>query len=247
MKMSDLDTKMRKGELFHSLTVPPQLRTIFRIDGRSFSNLTLSEGFDKPFDFRFSMLMQNTAVVLLKEFNGSYVYTESDEISLLLPRDWDLFDREVEKMVSLTASLASATFSLELGKPVMFDSRVWVGSDEDVVDYFAWRQADAWRCCLNGYAYWTLRNEGQSARAATSTLNNMSATDKHDLLFHRGINANDFPEWQKRGTGMVWTQQFYSGFNPITNQFVGTTRRQIFVNNTLPKSSEYREFIKGML
>ncbi|MFY0581846.1 hypothetical protein ACN28S_53015 [Cystobacter fuscus] len=51
--------------------------------------------------------------------------------------------------------------------PAVFDSRVWLGVNEDaVLDYFRWRQADATRCALNGWCYWTLRKEGQSAAQA---------------------------------------------------------------------------------
>ena len=43
--------------------------------------------------------MAETAKALLSSLQGTYAYTESDEISVLLPRHADLFDREVEKLV----------------------------------------------------------------------------------------------------------------------------------------------------
>jgi tRNA(His) guanylyltransferase len=46
--------------------------------------------------------------------------TESDEISILLPRDSDLFSRELEKLVSISAAVASATFTHAAG-------RMWLG------------------------------------------------------------------------------------------------------------------------
>ncbi|MFB2877735.1 hypothetical protein [Floridanema aerugineum] len=39
-----------------------------------------------------------------------------------------------------------------------------------VTDYFSWRQADATRCALNGWCYWTMRKLGLSASQATAKL-----------------------------------------------------------------------------
>jgi tRNAHis guanylyltransferase/Thg1 C terminal domain len=115
--------------------------------------------------------MVRAALAVLEDLQGVYAYTESDEISVLLPRSWDLFDRELEKTVSLSASLGSATLSLAFGEPVACDSRVILAAqDEQVVDYFRWRQADAARCALNGWCYWTLRKQGSNVSEATAAL-----------------------------------------------------------------------------
>jgi tRNA(His) guanylyltransferase len=87
---------------------------VLRLDGRSFSRLT-EASFQKPFDERFHELMSNTSEALLSDMGGLYAYTESDEISVLFPRDFDLFDREVEKLVSISAAVAAGTFSVALG------------------------------------------------------------------------------------------------------------------------------------
>ena len=95
MKPDDFEARMRLGECFHGLRVPPDAFIVIRADGRSFSRLTerLAE---KPFDTGFHEKMTKTAAALLESLQASYVYTESDEISALLPRSTDLFDREVE-------------------------------------------------------------------------------------------------------------------------------------------------------
>jgi tRNA(His) 5'-end guanylyltransferase len=52
--------------------------------------------------------------------------------------------RELEKLVSISAGVASATFIRESGRSAHFDSRLWLGiSQQSVLDYFRWRQADA--------------------------------------------------------------------------------------------------------
>ena len=140
---------------------------MIRLDGRGFSRFT-ERRFDKPFDARFSDLMVATAEALLLELGGRYAYTESDEISVLFEPGLDLFGRGVEKLVSISAGIAAAAFTHAASEPAHFDSRLWVGVGvSDVVDYFSWRQADAARCALNGWCYWTLRTAGQSRQQAT--------------------------------------------------------------------------------
>jgi tRNA(His) 5'-end guanylyltransferase len=125
---------------------------------------------------------------LLETVQGLYAYTESDEISVLLPRSSELFDREIEKLVSIASARAAATISLALGEVVELDGRVWVvARDEDVVDYFLSRQADAGRCTLNTTCYWTLRQAGRSVREATHALEKASVADENELLHAHGL------------------------------------------------------------
>ena len=114
MRPDELEGRMRQLEWFHSLRLLPGAWVILCLDGRGFSRFT-EVRCEKPFDLSFHTWMTQTAQALLEEFQGVYAFTESDEISLLFPRDWGLFDREVEKVVSLSAGLASATFSLACG------------------------------------------------------------------------------------------------------------------------------------
>ncbi|WP_218009844.1 tRNA(His) guanylyltransferase Thg1 family protein [Actinomadura kijaniata] len=195
MRTTDLETRMREREWFHSLTLLPGAWAVVRVDGRGFSRYTESR-FEKPFDLRFSELMTGTARVLLEELGGRYAYTESDEISVVLPPGFDLFGREVEKLVSLSAGIASAAFTSAAGEVAVFDSRVWMGTGlGDVLDYLSWRQADATRCALNGWCYWTLRKSGATPRQATRALEGTTTSDKNDLLHSHGVNFNEVPAW----------------------------------------------------
>jgi tRNA(His) 5'-end guanylyltransferase len=189
-----------------------------------------------------------TAQAVLEDLQGLYAYTESDEISVLFPRAWDLFDRELEKTVSLSASCASAALSLAFGTRVHFDSRaILAAEDEQVVDYFRWRQADAARCALNGWTYWTLRKPGQGVTQATAVLAGKSVTDKNELLFQAGINFNDLPLWQRRGTGLYWERYEREGYNPKLDQKVLTTRRRVKIDPELPMGEEYADFISRLI
>lgn len=238
---------MRRGEYFHALRVLEGMYIVVRVDGRSFSRLT-ERTCEKPFDPKFHHCMTETAKALLTSLQGTYAYTESDEISVLLPRDADLFDREVEKLVSIAAGAASAHMSLAMGEPVEFDARLWVGARRaDVVDYFRWRQADATRCALNGHCYWTLRKEGKSVAEATRALVGMSVSKKNELLFERGINFNDLPSWQRRGSGIYWDTVLKTGKNPKTGAEVSVTRRRLCVDGELPMKETYGKFVTRFL
>ncbi len=123
MHHDEFEKKMRALEYFHGVRLLPGVWAVVRVDGHSFSRFT-SARFEKPFDERFHDLMVQTTKLLLEQIGGIYAYTESDEISLLLPPSWDLFDREHEKVVSLSAGVASSAFSLACGAPAHFDSQV---------------------------------------------------------------------------------------------------------------------------
>lgn len=170
------------------------------------------------------------------------------ESSVLLSRDTELFDREVEKLVSVSAARAAATVSLQLGEVVEFDGRAWVGSrTEDVVDYFRWRQEDATRCALNGYCYWTLRREGKSVGEATQALRGAAVSEKNALLFERGINFAKVPTWQRRGSGIYWEIYEKVGFNPKAQTTVRALRRQVCIDSELPMKEAYAEFVRARL
>src|SRR5688572_4013323 len=123
MDSDNFEARLRQFEYFHALRLLPETWAVIRVDGRGFTRFTES-GFEKPFDAGCRDAMAKTAQALLKELHGIYAYTESDEISVLFPPQWDLFDRELEKVISISAGLASSTFTLAIGKQACFDSRV---------------------------------------------------------------------------------------------------------------------------
>ena len=88
---------------------------IIRLDGCHFHIFT--RGFKKPFDEVLVKSMQATMKYLCKNIQGCVLgYTQSDEITLVLVDYKELntsawFDYEVQKMCSISASMATMAFN----------------------------------------------------------------------------------------------------------------------------------------
>lgn len=191
---------------------------IIRIDGKSFH--TFTRGFDKPFDEVLMKSMQDTMKYLCENIQGCVLgYHQSDEISLLLI-DYNqlnsqaFFDYEIQKICSITASMATLAFNKAFGfnlfdvagldnnllkiyrkandKGAMFDSRCFNIPKEEATNYFYWRQLDATRN--------SIQMVGQ-ANFSQKELHGKSCNVIQDMLHEqRGINWNNFPTYQKRGS-----------------------------------------------
>jgi tRNA(His) guanylyltransferase len=247
MRPDDFEARMRRLECFHALRCPDGAWAVLRLDGRGFTRFT-EQHCQKPFDDRFHGWMVAAARAVFEDFGGVYAYTESDEISVLLRPGADLFDRKLEKLVSVSAGIASAAFTHACGEPAHFDSRVWLGTGlPDVVDYFSWRQADATRCALNGWCYWTLRKAGLSAKEASRALEGRSVAEKNELLFAHEINFNEVPLWQRRGIALHWESYEKHGHDPVRGMPVTATRRRVTVARELPMRDAYRDFLRALL
>lgn len=180
---------------------------ILRLDGRAFHTWTKSlKNMDDlsstPFSSLMSDMMAGTTQVLVKGIqNAVFAYSQSDEISILL-RDWDKheteqwFDGNIQKIVSISAALASTTFCDFLGsydctQVVQFDARVFNLPKEEVCNYFIWRQQDASRNSVQMLArhYFSHKELHQK--------NNSQIQDM--LMLEKGVNWNDQATWKKRG------------------------------------------------
>ena len=93
-----------------------------RIDGKAFH--TFTRGMAKPFDEVLIKSMQETMQYLCKNIQGCvFGYTQSDEITLILVDYKELntsawFDNEVQKICSISASMATMAFNRAFVKNV---------------------------------------------------------------------------------------------------------------------------------
>jgi tRNA(His) guanylyltransferase len=130
--------------------LPRRAYHILRIDGRAFASYTRQ--CLKPFDQQFMHDMNETAKFLCAEVQGSKLaYVQSDEISIVFtdfdtPETHLMFNGNIQKIVSVTASLAGAKFNQlrPQGPLAAFDARVFsVPLREEVLNTLLWRQIDA--------------------------------------------------------------------------------------------------------
>ncbi len=250
VKFEELDRRMRVFETAHDHCVLPGIHMVARIDGRSFSHLTrVAHELEAPYDTRFrDCMLAALERVITAGFSVTYGYTQSDEISLLFRRDESLFGRKLRKLNSVLAGEASAAFSLALGAPGAFDCRIsQLPREDDVVDYFRWRQEDAHRNALNGHCYWLLRRQGKSDAEATRELQGVSVAERNELLFQNGIQFNELPTWQRRGIGAYWEAVESEGTDPRTGRKVKKTRRQLRIDHELPMKEAYEAFVRARI
>jgi tRNA(His) guanylyltransferase len=251
VKFERLDRRMRVYETAHDHCVLPGVHIVARIDGRSFSHLTREgQGFEAPYDegFRDAMVATLQHLATGAGFGVLYGYTQSDELSILLRRDEATFGRKLRKLLSVLASEATSRFVLALGRHAAFDARIsQLPRDEDVVDYFRWRQEDALRNALNGHAYWLLRRRGMGDREATDALKGVGVPARQEMLFEAGINFNDLPAWQKAGIGIYFTEERRRGTNPKTGEATEGVRRRAVVDAELPVRGDYDAFLRELI
>lgn len=188
--------------------LPLRTWAVVRVDGRAFH--TYTKKMDQPFDEDFASIMRSVARHLCEQVSGAVLaYTQSDEISLVLTDTLKLETQPfcggvVSKIVSLTASMATAQFNREEfyynvmtgfktdpTKDATFDSRVFTLPDEQaVLRYLIWRQTDARRNALNKLAEHHL---GKKAIVGKSTgLRRQMLTDK-------GVSMVPYLEYEMGG------------------------------------------------
>ncbi len=240
---------MKRREIYSDLRCVPPL--IVRIDGRNFRNTLSRMGFEKPYDERFtSAIVESIEHFFKKSGLGPVLaYTFSDEISFLF-RD-DAFEGRIEKIDSIVPSYISSAFTMALDpeEPVSFDSRIIPIHEDYVREYLIWRQDEAWRNCVNSYAYYTLLSGGMEEKEAASQLKNKRSSDLHELLFERGINIAKVPAWERRGIMVLKKNIEIEGFDPHLNVRTTSNRTRVFVDRDLPlfSSEEGETFLKDLL
>lgn len=195
MKKDNLGDRMKKNyEEAYKMYLPMRIPVILRLDGKNFH--TFTRKMERPFDEGFILSMAELTAFLYKEIQGAvFCYTQSDEISILIHNYRRLtsdsyYANEIQKMVSISAGLASAFMSQRYNQIVSFDSRAFVLPESEVVNYFIWRQQDATRNSIQmlGRAHYSHKE-----------LNKKNTKDIHELLHEKGINWNDLDEYKKRG------------------------------------------------
>ena len=218
---------------------------IIRLDGKAFH--TFTRGMKKPYDEIFHNTMNATMKYLCENIQGCKIgYTQSDEITLLLT-DYDTidtdawFDNNVQKICSVSASMATMAFNKALRKYAdeyyasIWDDIVedWRGSEDDIkycdtlnkaVDKGAMFDS---RCFnipedeVTNCFIWRQQDATRNAiqmlgqcNFSHKALHGKSCNDIQDMLMtQKGINFNDMPTEFKRGVCCV-KEEYYPDFAP---------------------------------
>lgn len=228
--------RMKSYEDAYRTKLPKRMPVIIRIDGKAFH--TYTKGMKKPFDTDLTYAMWETCKFLAKNVMGcKIVYTQSDEISLLLTNydkltteSW--FDNNLQKIVSVSASLATAKFNEVMREMypdkelAFFDARAYVLPQDEVCNYFLWRQQDATKNSISMVA------QANFSQRELNGLNGGQLQDK--LMLEKGVNWNDIPTWQKRGSCII--KDFYDKN--------GAKRSRWSVDEEIPVFSQDRDYIE---
>jgi tRNA(His) guanylyltransferase len=196
--------------------LPRRTYTIIRIDGKAFH--TYTKGLERPFDMGLIEDMDETACYLCKNIQGAkFAVVKSDEINILMT-DFDAigtdawFDGNIQKISSVTASMAAAKFNeLRLIRRVKdifmyegvmtavlnqklacFDARTFsIPPKYEVINYFIWRQQDTVRNSISSVAQNLYKNHND--------LKGKNMSVQQEMIFQKGINWNDYAPKLKRG------------------------------------------------
>ena len=184
---------------------------IIRVDGKVFHSLTKRYGIEKPFDERFIACMSMTALHMCSNIQGvKLAYVQSDEISLLLT-DYDgletdaWFGYNLQKIVSVSASIATAIFNGELYNRILthelapqvyahFDARAFNIPKEEVNNYFHWRQIDAIRNSILSLA---------QSHFSHAAIHKKSTKELREMLKEKGADWEGLVLWLQRGQCVI--------------------------------------------
>lgn len=244
------EQQMREHEIYSRVRVMTGLWIVVRADGVAFHGRTRE--LEKPYDRGFARAMSRAAGETMEAIDSPLCFIQSDEASFVLRPDSTMFGRRHEKLVSVVAGVMSAAFVRFPPRPGggnwPFDCRVWIGRDvADVVDYMSWRQADAGRNCLNGWARKCVRDEGFIAGPLMhQELLRMKNSKLHELLAKHGINFAKLPAWQRNG---VYVRSDY--FNEFDTGKVVRVRPRLLCKlvemTDLPHGDDFRGMTRDYL
>ena len=143
----------------------------------------------------------------------SILITNNDTIDT---QPW--FGNNLQKLVSLAASIATLSFNNALEEEyhilsifaetdedyeylngiyhnawryATFDARAFILPEDEICNYFVWRQQDATRNSIQAAA---------QALYSHKELHNKNQNDLQEMIFQKGINWNNYEVWQKRGS-----------------------------------------------
>lgn len=265
-----LGDRMKGYEEVSKTRLVRRMPVIIRLDGCHFH--TFTRGFDKPYDKVLIKTMQETMEYLCENIQGCVLgYTQSDEITLVLVDYKELnsdawYDNEVQKMVSVSAALATyafnkffrenveeyskslvddltpdqeklmASYQASLQKGAFFDSRVFNIPKEEVTNCVYWRQKDAERNSINSLAQSLFSHKELQGLKLKETLTKIES--------EKGIIWGNLPTTHKRGSCCI-KQKTVAALNDDLSPVV---KIEWVIDNEIPTfKGEDREYVDKLI
>lgn len=232
-KKNTLGARMKVYEAVSKNYLMRRTPVIIRLDGKAFH--TFTRGLDKPFDIDFVNIMQQTMLHLCENIQGCVLgYTQSDEITLVLVdyQDRDTcawFDNQVQKIASISASMATLYFNRELSEMLRDLEEDLAAADYSLPQAHMYetnsKKYDKWydkeyKALFDSRVFnvpqyevinnliWrqqdATRNSINSVAQSLFSHKELQGINSKDLqnkmLIEKGVNWNDFPTTLKRGS-----------------------------------------------
>lgn len=251
-----LADRMKGYEEVARTSFPRRMPLIIRVDGKAFSKLTAKyKKPGQPFNGDFVQIMNEVAKALCQEIQGAKMaYVQSDEASVLVhgyekfeSSPW--YDNQCQKIVSVSAAIAAATFTLNSWKlcstteatgkedftPVYFDARAFVLPEHDVANYFLWRQQDATRNSVQMLA----RSHFSHKECEGKSCEMMKV-----MLCEKNVKWDDLPGGLRRGRIVIKRPEEHTINASGENR---TVMRSTWSAEDAPTFSQNRSFFAVML
>ena len=265
MKYETLGDRMKGAyENKYRLYLPERIPVIIRLDGKAFH--TFCRGLKKPFDDLFISVMQDTMLDLCKNISGCKLgYVQSDEISLLLVQTRDesqpWFDNNIQKIVSVSASMATLYFNKNFEKRVfeLMENYAKDKSDytEEELKYIDKLDSKIYTAMfdsrvfvlpkeeVNNYFYW---RQLDATRNSILSLAQSLYSDKEmhgikcdalqDKMFtEKNVNWNNLSTVKKRGTCAIRKEV----------EVNGVVRNKWFIDEDIPIFTQDKNYINGII
>lgn len=247
-----------------------------RIDGKAFHTFTkgfvkpFDEVLIKAMQNTMKYLCENIQGCVLGYHQSDEITLILIDYKKLTSSAW--FDYEVQKMCSIAASMATmafnkffaeevkhynysitrkqngdlektmcdqyAVYTRALTKGAMFDARCFNIPKEEVANLIYWRQIDATRN--------SIQMVGQ-ANFSHKELQNKSQNDIQEMLMtQKGINWNNFPTYQKRGSCCIKSDRTTTA--SVDGKTITVERPHWIIDNDIPQfKNEAREYIDKLI
>lgn len=184
------------------LVIPADGWCVIRVDGRAFHMYTKAFKDRKTaFSDIITGAMDNAAYALMEEFRAALVYSQSDEITIVIEPGKVPFSGKTHKLNSIAASVASVHFNAYVNSRddapdarnpsfALFDARSYAVNRDEAAATVLWRQLDGIKNSISAVAY---------TKFSQNALNGKNSGERISMLTDAGVDWHAFAYRVKYG------------------------------------------------